>query len=887
MKKSLSITIIMCLISVASIINAQDVTSSATWIKSLNTGNFSLTGTDLRCMAYANSKLYFGDRIGTATTSAKKIQVYNTTTGDFIKTVTLPDINDAYGNNTIRTDAAGNLILMNLALDARTTPFHVWKMANEDATPTLIIDYTDPSATKAVRIDFGSIYGDVNGEGYILASISTSGTVTDQDKTILKWNINSGVVSSTPEKIILQSYSPAAVTSNGGYAQIYPVNATQFYVDGATTYPTLYNTNGTIADGFSNAPAGITKPITNANGIATVKLGTTDFLICGANTETALATKNCFYLYKMGDGGTFAGMTLVETLPIIGFGTVVNGSAVVLPIIEKVNESKANIYLYAYKNGYAKYELNLNNYRSKATGDWTITSTWESSGDNSTWSNATSAPNSSAPIIDIIANHEIIVSTNATAGILNINPQAKLTINSTNNLNINTLNIKSDITGTGTLVENGTSTIINSNVQQYLTVGRNWYLSSPVGAASVSTINTVTGSTIVSYDEVNGTSAPWITESSSLTPSKGYIVVSPVNTEPTITFSGTLNTGSQSIGLTRTAGQTMEGFNLVGNPYPSYVNWESATKTNLLSTMWYRSKNAGNTAYVFDTYNATGSIGTSNNGTTVTSEIPPMQAFWVRVTTGTGTLAFDNTMRSHEVGTNRLKAPAVATQQVLRLQVSNGINSDEAIVLFDSNASDGYDAFDSPKMTNNNPAVPEIYTTAEVENLVINGLNSLTTNRELPLVFSTGASNTFTIKSTEVSNFDSDTRIILIDKLLNLEQDITDGTAYSFISDVANTNSRFSILFRSLAIATGMDKNSSNNPDIMIFKNANNQITVNCVGDNFKEGMISIYSTLGQILMNTHTTGSNTVIGKSFVPGVYFVTVTVTGKSFTKKLIIN
>jgi len=316
-------------------------------------------------MAYANGKLYFGDRNGTGTdsTSIKKIKVYDAITGDSIKTVTLPTINDAFGNNTVRTDAAGNLILTNMTTDARTatgTPFHVWKMANEDATPTLIINFTDPTATKAMRIDFGSIYGDVNGDGYILASISKSGTVTDQDKTILKWTINSGVVSSTPEKIILQGYSPATVTSNGSYAQIYPVNATQFYVDGATTYPTLYNTNGTIADGFSNAPIGITKPKTNGNGVATVKLGTTDFLICGANADTDLTTKNCFYLYKMGDGGTFTGMILLDTLPVAGLGTGANIYSVVLPVVEKINETKANIYLYAYKNGIAKYELSIN-----------------------------------------------------------------------------------------------------------------------------------------------------------------------------------------------------------------------------------------------------------------------------------------------------------------------------------------------------------------------------------------------------------------------------------------------------------------------------------------------------------------------------------------------
>jgi len=153
-----------------------------------------------------------------------------------------------------------------------------------------------------------------------------------------------------------------------------------------------------------------------------------------------------------------------------------------------------------------------------------------------------------------------------------------------------------------------------------------------------------------------------------------------------------LNTGNQSIGLT-VDGATFNGYNLVGNPYPSYVDWTAVTKTNLDPTIWYRTVNSHGT-YVFDTFNG---VGTNNNESgSVTGMIPPMQAVWVHATAAT-TLNFSNSMRSHEIGTNRLKSKSVASQQVLRMQVSNGINSDEAIVLFNSNASDGYDVYDSQK----------------------------------------------------------------------------------------------------------------------------------------------------------------------------------------------
>lgn len=104
-------------------------------------------------------------------------------------------------------------------------------------------------------------------------------------------------------------------------------------------------------------------PFAMANGIAKIKLGTNDFLICGANTTTEYTSSpvmHSFYLYKMGVGGTFSGMTLLNTFPELGLGGSNNNPCVVLPIVEKVNETKANIYLYAYLNGIAKYELTIN-----------------------------------------------------------------------------------------------------------------------------------------------------------------------------------------------------------------------------------------------------------------------------------------------------------------------------------------------------------------------------------------------------------------------------------------------------------------------------------------------------------------------------------------------
>ncbi len=476
--------------------------------------------------------------------------------------------------------------------------------------------------------------------------------------------------------------------------------------------------------------------------------------------------------------------------------------------------------------------------------------------------------------------------------IVSLNAAKQLTVNTTL-LNNGTLNLLSDASGTATILTpatiGGSGT---TSVQQYLTYGRNWYISSPVASAATSII--ATGNALYSYSETNALWSSNPTSDTNFGVAKGY-VANMTSSGPVTFTGGALNNGTFTSATLTGSGTTKTGFNLVGNPYPSYLNWlsvlaSSGTSSTIESTMWYRTKSSTN--FVFDTFNATAGVGTNNNGYgAVTGLVAPLQAFWVRVTAGnTGTLGFDNTMRSHQdqsVTTNRLKDRAlVNTQQVLRLQVSNAVSSDEAIVLFNPNASDGFDAYDSEKMSNDDVTIPEIYTLAGTEQVAINGLNSVTVDEELPLGFTTGTSNTFTIKASEISNFNADTRIVLRDNLLNTEQDLTDGTTYSFTSDATSTSTRFSVVFKSASVTTGIINNTKSNQSLLIYKNGNNLITINRNEAN-REGMVTISNAIGQKLYSSSTTGKTTVIDKSFVSGVYLVTVNIAGISTTKKIIIN
>ena len=487
----------------------------------------------------------------------------------------------------------------------------------------------------------------------------------------------------------------------------------------------------------------------------------------------------------------------------------------------------------------------------------------------------------------------LTVDQNSTLRNLTLVPGTQLNVASGKTLNISTLNLQSDATGTATFVNNGTANVTTANVQQYLTTGRNWYVSSPITTAAYSALSSA--GSVQYWNEPLG---KWdILTQGNLTVGQGYVSVGTAATG-NITFNGTLNDGTVTVNLSRTKDAYKTGFNLVGNPYPSYLSWDAVEKTNMDPTVWYRTKNSAGT-YKFGTYNTTTQLGTDvgvlNTPDIVTGNIPPMQAFWVRVlpsgdgSSTTGSITFKNTMRSHKgsqlqgdeqtYNDGILRAPSAITavSQVLRLQVSNGTTSDDAIVLFNANATNGLDAYDSEKMTNNSASIPEIYTLVGTDALAINGLNSIQNDVEIPLGFTTLTAGTFSIKASQISNFTAGTQIILRDKTLNFEQDLTVAD-YSFTSVVTSNNtSRFTLVFKAPSVATGL---KSTTGSYWISTNANNELIVN---GNANGANLEIYNAIGQKIVSKNLTGSSRI---SLTTGVYLVTINQNGQKMTQKVIM-
>lgn|GEM_PF-3488580 len=476
------------------------------------------------------------------------------------------------------------------------------------------------------------------------------------------------------------------------------------------------------------------------------------------------------------------------------------------------------------------------------------------------------------------------VSASEDAGTWPLGMYNNVSVTSTGKLDVSVPKIIDHLTieNGGTLLENGL-TCPDAKVKLTNSIAPiSLYVSSPVKNQAVPESGGdlgITSNYISTYDEA---SSSWATAGTitKMFSGKGYIVK---NAPGLITFNGELNSGNVTQQLTR-SGVTSSGFNLVGNPYPSYVDARTIINNNgdLEKTFWLRSKNGS--GYVFDTYNTTSGLYTKNsNRENLTGKIPPMQAFWVRVNAATS-FVFANSNRCHNSGTDTqfrsAKFDNASARALLRLAVSNGTSSDQSVIYFDANASNGFDDYDSHKILQNNDQIPEIYTVTGSDKLAINGLNAAYDGLCIPLGFKTGTSSLFTIKVNELLNLDSNLQANLIDNQLNTQQQLEQGAEYSFNSEATDNVTRFSVLFKSAGVATGLAADSQSTCAKVYSKDYKIVVEANTAD------WVTVYDQMGQKLDVQKMIGDKLILSRQFPDGVYIVVINIKGNDTYSKIVV-
>jgi hypothetical protein len=669
-------------------------------------------------------------------------------------------------------------------------------------------------------------------------------------------------------------------------------NNNQELIIGASKTLTLSGTTGCLFSLLSNS----------AGGAVNASAAGSKFLITNTNTSVITATSKRIFkenstINNLEFGYTTSTTTFtlkqpirVRTIKTSAFTAITNTSPNTITKAPDGSVTGTGTIANAVITGTA-----LSRYWVGSTaGNWSLASNWGISIGSAT------TPGIPEYADDVVVSKDALVTIDQLSTINSLTVAAGGKVTNTSTLNASTLTLNSnDVDGTSTFIDNGTSTITNAIANQYLGTTRNWYISSPVVSTASSTSNIASYYEYVEAGNNDPSGQPtnstvfwkgYTPGATFMTAGKGYIAL-PNNSLASIQFSGTLNKGNVSIPLTKTG----NGFNLIGNPYPSHLTWTkvfvdaitapdggTAPVSLIEPTIWYRTNagevNSGVGAdWSFKTINAsTGEaspIGTTNI-------IPPMQAFWVKAKVAGNLILTSDLTKSHNTS-NRLKAPAAKNtdRQRVRLEVSNGTRTDETLIYFDAAASDSYDRFDSPKYSESNSKT-QIFTTVGTEKLVINGMNSIVLDTPIPIGLVEGTASSFSIKANELSNIPVGVKVILKDNATLVETDLTDGTAmYSFEPAVVS-GSRFSLHFRAPGVATGV--NTSSKLNAQVFLNSANQITI----VSSEKCNYAIYNVMGQKQYENMLSSTKTTINRAFGAGIYLVELLVNGQSEIQKVII-
>jgi hypothetical protein len=488
-----------------------------------------------------------------------------------------------------------------------------------------------------------------------------------------------------------------------------------------------------------------------------------------------------------------------------------------------------------------------NSWTGTASTDWSSIANWSKnaipvSSEDVVIPDASSTTND--PMIDITSAvcNNLTINSN---GILVINTGKALTVNGT--LTNNSGNSGLVIESGGSLIE--TTTGVDAIIKRAIPPNE-WHLIA--APTSNSTAGIFYGHFLQKHTEASNTYNDLIDPGEELTPMKGYAIWGDLDPAE-VTFVGPLNAGSYSFNTTKVG----EGWNLVGNPYPSSIDWKAAsgwTKTNVNEAIYLHRDAATWATFV-------GNTG-ANGGT---QYIAPGQGFFVQAASD-GILAMTDEVRVHNA-TAFFKSSGEVVPNLIRLEVSGNGYKDEAVVHFLANATPGFDgSFDAHKFFGDVAEAAQIYSTGSTPLAI----NSLPETDMVQVGIKAGTSGTYTIAATEINNLQYAT---LEDIKTGIFTQLADNS-YTFNFDKGDNEMRFKLHFS----MTGTKDNKTADAAIYSY-----QKTAYIILNSLVTGDIFIYNISGQLIASK-TSAAGTIVIELNNTGIYFVKVVTDKTTLEKKI---
>ena len=386
---------------------------------------------------------------------------------------------------------------------------------------------------------------------------------------------------------------------------------------------------------------------------------------------------------------------------------------------------------------------------------------------------------------------------------LTVNDDASLTVQSGGSL----------ITS-GTITNNGTI-----NLQKTISDAQFHLVSSPVSNAMA---NTFFGEYLQTWSEPTATWSNISEPATNLAVAKGYSLWGIAKSDKTYTFTGTPNTGNQSIAITYTEVPDLgnDGANLLGNPYPSAIDW------NFLDDIY------GAVYY----WNGSAYVSWNDNVGTGSQFIPPMQGFFI-VTATNGTFNLTNTCRTHSGATGFYKSGNEKIQgNGLILQASNGSYNDELYLLFDDQASVDFQLErDAWKFSSTTAGLSQIWSVCNDGNLSIDVRPGQET---IQLGFANDQAGIYNLSLKEMAGLDKAT---LEDTKFNIFHNLQNGR-YEFSWDQNDTETRFKLHLNTV----GIEEAPATSAKLWI---SGNSLYISTPKLSGQTGLVEVFNPAGQRLL--------------------------------------
>ncbi len=444
-------------------------------------------------------------------------------------------------------------------------------------------------------------------------------------------------------------------------------------------------------------------------------------------------------------------------------------------------------------------------------------------------------------------------------------------------------------------------------MQRYLPSGFGYkYFSSPFQSATVGEFSddmdlTAPFTTFYRYDEnrnVGGNPASgWVDykiPSDVLQPLAGYAVNFGSSADPgTVDVKGVVNNGPLSATLYNNNNPYTLGFNLVGNPYPSPIDWDAAsgwTKSNINDAIYlFRASTTDEYGGTYSTY----VNGIPSDGL-VTGIIPSMQGFFIHVSDGdypvSATLGLDNSVRRTDMAQSFFKSDNKSTKPLIRLNArysDDPESSDPFVIYFDEKATAGFDSkLDALKLMNTDLNVANLYSViSEGKKLSINALPLISDDKcVVPLGLRTFRDGFVTFSISYIEESLTGIEVSLTDMATATEEDLLSGSGYRIQLSSGEYNNRFYLNLAS--VSTEVPAVITGNPFFSVY-NHNGILRAEFHMPPGESGLLIVHDLTGRILLSRRIYDSGyQEFSHNYRSGVYIATFITGNRKDSRKIVI-